>query len=36
MSINNNTTRLNKLIQVIDALPDKNTGVELPELTNTA
>lgn len=36
MSINNNTTKLNELLQAIDALPDKSSGVDLPTLTSPA
>ena len=36
MSINNNTNKLNELLQAIDALPDKSSGVQLPEVTNPA
>ena len=36
MSINNNTNKLNELLQAIDALPDKNPGAVLPTLTSPA
>ena len=36
MSINNNTTKLNELLQAIDALTDKSSGVDLPTLTSPA
>lgn len=34
MSLKNNTTSLQNLLEMVNALPEENTGVELPTLTN--